>query len=245
MKEVRWSSDRTTIIRKDSEFVPVQYDIQLNHPNSTPISSNRILRVANRAHSFLISHPIHFQNSHCQNSRWNFLFSRVFNARIYAYICTGCAITTGDVIIPMKIWDKIFFSRFRRITIERFSDRINFDRGGGKHVRFHGSVISPSIQILRGINHCQHRLVELFGQIRSELSMRRLPEARNTRYHVVSKVRTAVPGLDLVKRCGIGATRNGTETRRPSEKESTATSTVKPLIISLVSHKSTDRAAVT
>lgn len=77
--------------------------------------------------------------------------------------------------------------------------------------------------------------------------MRRLPEVRNK----VSTLRQGTLGFDReTNPVALEIGRHGIEPaagakKKKKEKKWTATSTVKPLIISLVSHKSTDRAAVT
>lgn len=78
--------------------------------------------------------------------------------------------------------------------------------------------------------------------------MRRLPEVRNK--VSTSPLRQGTLGFDReTNPVALEIGRHGIElaagAKKKKEKKWTATSTVKPLIISLVSHKSTDRAAVT
>lgn len=98
------------------------------------------------------------------------------------------------------------------------------------------------------INHCQRWLVELFGQIRGEVSCVRLPEVTKQGINVVRNTEVSI-GSRTTLRCARNRSPRSSEKekkkKREREKKWTATSTVKPLIISLVSHKSTDRAAVT
>lgn len=92
------------------------------------------------------------------------------------------------------------------------------------------------------------RLVELFaGQIRSELSCtvcrkyvtKHAVTALYERYTLAVSIMKSRQAVIYSQNRVTGA---ATTNQRPPEEKSAATSTVKPLIIGLVSHKSTDRA---